>query len=52
MTIQTTGSFDTNEELYSLSVCFENHSITLDGLTKEDLEHLQSCVNILLEINE
>lgn len=52
MKIQTTGSFDKNEDLYSLSVCFENHSITLDGLSKEDMKELQSCVNILLEINE
>lgn len=52
MTIQTTGSFDKDQDLYSLSVCFENHSITLDGLSQKDLKQLQSCVNILLDINE
>ena len=52
MTIQTTGSFDKTEQFYSLSVCFDSHSVTLDGLTKDDLKELQSCVNILLEIDE
>lgn len=52
MTIQTTGSYDKNDEIYSLSVCFESHSITLDGLTKEDLEELKSCVSILLDIED
>lgn len=52
MTIQTTGSYDRNDEVYSLSVCFESHSMTLDGLSKEDLKELKSCVTILLDIEE
>lgn len=52
MTIQTTGSYDKNDEVYSLSVCFESHCMTLDGLQKEDLEELQSCISCLLYTDE
>lgn len=52
MTIQTCGSFDEKDNLYSLTIVFETHSITFDILTKEDLKELQSCINCLLYTEE
>lgn len=49
-TIQTCGSFDHIDDIYSLTIAFEhqNHAITLDGLSKEDLEELKSCIDCLV----
>lgn len=50
-TIQTCGSFDHVENIYSLTIAFEsqNHAITLDGLSKEDMEELKSCIDCMVE---
>lgn len=45
-TIQTCGTMADGE--YSLTIAFETHSITLDGLSKEDMLELQSCVDCML----
>lgn len=49
MKIQTCGSFDVNENEYSLSLCFETHCVTFDGLSKDDLIEIQSCVECLID---
>lgn len=49
MTIQTTGSFDSNFNNYSISICMENDRVfTLDGLTKKDMIELRSCIDCML----
>jgi hypothetical protein len=49
MTIQTTGSFDTEFNTYSISICMENDRLmTLEGFTKEDMIQLRSCINCML----
>lgn len=46
-TIQTCGSFD--GEYYSLTVAIgERHGMTLDGLSKEDMLELKSCIDCML----
>ena len=45
-TIQTGGTMADGE--YSLTIAFETHCITLDGLSKEDMLELQSCVDCML----
>jgi hypothetical protein len=45
-TIQTCGSMGDGE--YSLTIAFEKHAITLDGLSKEDMVELQSCIGCML----
>lgn len=52
MTIQTTGSFEEISNIFSLSIAIENHAITLDGLTKEDLLEIQSCIDCLIDSEE
>lgn len=47
-TIQTCGSSDHENDEYSLSIGFETHAITLDGLTKDDMLNLQSCIDCML----
>ncbi len=49
MTVQTCGSFNLNENLYSFSIAFENHCITIDGLSKEDMIEIKSCVDCLID---
>jgi hypothetical protein len=44
--IQTCGSMVDDE--YSLTVAFEKHAITLDGLSKEDMLQLKSCIDCML----
>ena len=45
--IQTSGSFD--GEFYILNIAFNDyHVVTLDGLSKEDIEELQSCLNCMI----
>ena len=46
MTIQTCGGFD--GEVYNITVAFEKHAITLDGLTKEDIYQIASCAMCML----
>lgn len=50
-TIQTTASFD--DEFYSLTICFTNeHCVTLDGLSLEDMNELKSCIDCILMEDE
>ena len=45
--IQTAGTFD--GECYSLIIGFQDsYAITLDGLSKEDMLELKSCVDCML----
>jgi hypothetical protein len=47
-TIQTCGSSNSEEDEYSLSIAFEKQSITLDGLSKDDMLVLKSCIECML----
>jgi hypothetical protein len=49
-TIQTCGGFD--GEVYNITVAFEKHAITLDGLSVEDMLDLQSCIDCMLMEDE
>ena len=45
--IQTSGSYD--GESYAINVAFNDfHVITLDGLSREDLFELASCVTAMM----
>ena len=45
--IQTSGTYD--GEFYTLNISFSDyHVVTLDGLSKEDVEELQSCLNCMI----
>jgi hypothetical protein len=46
--IQTCGSSNYEDDEYSLCIGFEQHAITIDGLCKQDLLELQSCINCML----
>lgn len=46
--IQTCGSSNHEDDEYSLTIGFERHAITLDGLSKEDMLDLQSCIDCML----
>ena len=49
--IQTSGSFD--GEFYTLNISFNDYNVvSLDGLSKEDVEELQSCLNCMLMEDE
>ena len=45
-TIQTCGGFD--GDFYNITVAFEKQAITLDGLSKDDMLEIQSCVECML----
>ena len=46
-TIQTCGGFD--GEVYNITICFTDpHCITLDGLSKDDVLELKSCIDCIL----
>jgi len=47
-TIQTCGSSNPDEDEYSLTIGFEKQAITLDGLSKDDMLEIQSCVECML----
>jgi hypothetical protein len=47
-TIQTCGSFNPDEDEYSLTIAFEKQAITLDGLSKDDVLELKSCIDCML----
>lgn len=47
-TIQTCGGYNP-EDGYSISIAFsENHAVTLDGLTEEDMLQLKSCIDCMI----
>ena len=49
MTIQTSGCFDEITGIHTINIAFDdNHVITLDGLSKEDMEELKSCIECML----
>ena len=45
-TIQTCGGFD--GDFYNITVAFEKQAITLDGLSKDDVLELKSCIDCML----
>ena len=47
-TIQTCGSSNPEEDEYSLTIAFEKQAITLDGLSKDDVLELKSCIDCML----
>ncbi len=50
-TIQTCGGFD--GDFYNITICFtDSHCITLDGLSKDDMLEIQSCVECMLMEDE
>jgi hypothetical protein len=51
-TIQTCGSCNPDEDEYSLTIAFEKQSITLDGLSREDMLQLQSCIDCMIMEDE
>jgi len=45
--IQTSGTYD--EECYTLNIAFNDyHIVTLDGLSKEDMVELKSCIDCMI----
>ncbi len=49
-TVQTTGTYDPEENYFSISICpNNNHLLTFEGLTYDDMEEIKSLVDILLE---
>ena len=46
--IQTCGSSNPDEDEYSLTIAFEKQAITLDGLSKDDVLELKSCIDCML----
>lgn len=50
-TLQASGTYV--YDTYSLILSFiDNHAITLDGLSRNDMLELQSCINLMLSSNE
>ena len=47
-TIQTCGSCNPDEDEYSLTIGFEKQAITLDGLSKDDMLEIKSCIDCML----
>ena len=46
-TIQTCGGFD--GDFNNITICFtDSHCITLDGLSKDDMLELKSCIDCML----
>lgn len=45
--IQTSGTY--YDEFYTLNIAFNDyHVVTLDGLSKEDMLELKSCIECML----
>jgi len=45
--IQISGTYD--GEFYSLNIAFnDNHVVTLDGLSEEDMLELKSCIDCMI----
>jgi len=49
-TIQTCGGFD--GDFYNITVAFEKQAITLDGLSKDDVLEIKSCIDCMLFAEE
>lgn len=47
--IQASGSYDLLTEDYSISIATGKLCVTLEPLNKEDIEHLISCLQCMLE---
>jgi hypothetical protein len=47
-TIQTCGSSNPDEDEYSLTIAFKKQAITLDGLSKDDVLEIKSCIDCML----
>lgn len=48
--IQSTGSYDSLDECFSLTFCpSNNYGITFEGLSIEDMNEIKSLVDILIE---
>lgn len=48
--IQSTGSYDIVDDMFSLTFCpNNNHAITFEGLSIEDMKEIKSLVDILIE---
>ena len=49
--IQTSGTMD--GEFYALNIAFNDyHVVTLDGLSKEDMLELKSCIDCMIMEDE
>lgn len=49
MALQATGSWDPYENIYSITMCWNDGPyLTFEDLERDDLKHLQSLVEILL----
>jgi hypothetical protein len=50
--IQTCGGYN-KDDSYSLTVAFnDNHAVTLDGLSHEDMLQLKSCIDCMIMEDE
>ena len=49
-TIQTGGSYNPDGDVYSLTIAFEwtKKVINLDGLSKDDMLEIKSCIDCML----
>ena len=47
--LQTTGGYDKFKKEYSLVLAESTQSIEIDRLTKKDMKHLRSLIDMLLE---
>lgn len=48
--IQSTGSYVIEDDMFSLTFCpNNNHAITFEGLSIEDMKEIKSLVDILIE---
>lgn len=50
--IQTTGTADFKTDEFSFTICENNIAITFDGLTREDVEEMISCLSCMLMTEE
>ena len=52
--VQCTGSagWEFGQAEFTLAICLPQHSFTLDGLTRKDMEELSSCVLTLLSCTD
>ena len=50
--LQTSGGYDKWKKEYSLLLAESDNSIEIDRLTRKDMKHLRSCIDILLEEKE
>lgn len=46
--LQATGSYDESKDEYSLAIATDRTLFAFDFLKKEDLEHIQSCIECML----